>query len=197
MRAVVDAPPIPEERPEPPPQWMKELIEEMNEASRRPMTEEEWERLKPRVLPEHLAIDACARTYFARAMDFWQAHPGTDVRDPSNPREIVQWFAVFIGPKVHRALTGLADHERDEYDPGPPYDHDGSAKAALVAIDRSQRAWLQLVEDGACQARDVLPFIDDLVWLGEKLESVFPDARAFVRPGFDEPDEVAKLLAAE
>jgi hypothetical protein len=35
------------------------------------------------------------------------------------------------------------------------------------------------------------------VWLGEALERVFPTARAFVRPGFDEPDEVSTLLARE
>ena len=197
LRAVVEAPPIPEERPEPPPRWLEELIEEMNEASRQPMSAEELERLEPKVLPEHKAIDACARIYFTRAWHFCQTHRSTEARDPSDPWAIVQWFAHFIGPKVHRALTGLADHKSDEYDLGPPYDHDGSAKAALVAIDRSQSAWLRLVETGICQPGDVLPFIDDLVWLGEKLESVFPNARAFVRPGFDEPGEVSKLMAAE
>ena len=28
-------------------------------------------------------------------------------------------------------------------------------------------------------------------------EQVFPKARTFVRPAFDEPDEIAKLLAQE
>jgi hypothetical protein len=35
------------------------------------------------------------------------------------------------------------------------------------------------------------------VWLGESLERIFPKARAFVRPGLDEPDEVSLLLAKE
>jgi hypothetical protein len=33
--------------------------------------------------------------------------------------------------------------------------------------------------------------------LGEALEQAFPNARAFVRPAFDEPDAVAMLLAQE
>jgi hypothetical protein len=43
----------------------------------------------------------------------------------------------------------------------------------------------------------VAPFIEDLLWLSDALERVFPKARAFVRPGFDEPDEVAMLLIRE
>jgi hypothetical protein len=33
--------------------------------------------------------------------------------------------------------------------------------------------------------------------LSDELDRVFPKARAFVRPAFDEPDEVARLLALE
>jgi hypothetical protein len=33
-----------------------------------------------------------------------------------------------------------------------------------------------------------------LAWLGNELERVFPLARAFVRPAFDEPDDVTTLL---
>ena len=98
-------------------------------------------------------------------------------------------------PNVHRALTGLADDDPDlrEW----PADHDGSAKIALIGIDRSHAAWLQAVEQGVISHADVQPFIADLIWLGDALERVFPKARAFLRPGLDEPDEIAKLLAVE
>jgi hypothetical protein len=36
-------------------------------------------------------------------------------------------------------------------------------------------------------------FIEALVGLGRDLEARFPQARAFVRPGFDEPDAVAAM----
>jgi hypothetical protein len=40
-------------------------------------------------------------------------------------------------------------------------------------------------------------FCHDSHRLGEELERVFPKARGFVRPAFDEPEELARLLAAE
>ena len=78
-----------------------------------------------------------------------------------------------------------------------PPDHDGSAKVALLGIDRSHAAWLDLVERGVATQAEVTPFIADLVWLGDALEHVFPNARAFVRPGLDEPDEMSMLIARE
>jgi hypothetical protein len=68
---------------------------------------------------------------------------------------------------------------------------------ALLAIERSHGAWLDLVERNMASESDVTPFIADLVWLGDALDHTFPNARAFVRPAFDEPDDVAKLLAED
>jgi hypothetical protein len=76
-------------------------------------------------------------------------------------------------------------------------DHDGSAKVALIGIERSHAAWLALIERGIAAHGDVAPLIEDLVWLSDAVERVFPKARAFVRPGLDEPDEVAMLLIRE
>jgi hypothetical protein len=35
--------------------------------------------------------------------------------------------------------------------------------------------------------------IADLIWLTDELERLFPRARAFVRPVFDEPEVAARL----
>jgi hypothetical protein len=80
-------------------------------------------------------------------------------------------------------------------DSGAGSDADGSAKVALIGIERSHAAWLALIERGVVSASEADPFIADLVWLGRELEEVRPRARAFMRPGFDEPDAVAKLRA--
>jgi hypothetical protein len=72
-----------------------------------------------------------------------------------------------------------------------------SAKVALLGIERSHAAWLDLVQCGVVSAAEAEPFIADLVWLGDALEGARPRARAFVRPAFDEPDAVARLLADE
>jgi hypothetical protein len=83
----------------------------------------------------------------------------------------------------------------DPDDLDSPADHDGSAKVALVGIERSHAAWLSLVDRGLVSRMDSAAFIADLVWLGNKVERVFPRARAFVRPAFDEPDAVARMQA--
>ena len=74
---------------------------------------------------------------------------------------------------------------------------DGSAKVALLGIERSHEAWLALVEQGAISPSEADPFIADLVWLGEVLERISARAHAFVRPAFDEPEAVARLLASD
>jgi hypothetical protein len=108
---------------------------------------------------------------------------------------VISWFHLQIAVKIHRAIRGLAEDDPDERD--WPADHDGSAKVALLGIERSHAAWLDAVERGVISDSRAAPFVADLVWLGEALERVFPRARAFVRPGFDEPDEVSSLLARE
>lgn len=71
------------------------------------------------------------------------------------------------------------------------------ADHALLAIERSHGAWLELVDRGIVSSGEVDPFIADLVWLGEALERVRPRARAFVRAGLDEPEAIARLVAEQ
>ena len=96
-----------------------------------------------------------------------------------------------IPAKVHRAIEGLAEDEPEECD-WPP-DHDGSAKVALLGIERSHAAWLTLVERGLVSDGDAAPFIADLVWLRSVWDGPLlvkgilnaADARAVVEAGAD------------
>ena len=145
--------------------------------------------------PQHIAIENRAHGYLALVHPWLRAQVPDSLNDPADPRAVINWFHVLIATKVHRALHGLADDRPEDRD-WPP-DYDGSAKVALLGIDRSHAAWLELVERGAAREAEVAPFIADLAWLGEALERVFPSARAFVRPALDEPEEVSRLLASE
>lgn len=97
--------------------------------------------------------------------------------------EIIQWYVFFIDAKLQRALHGLQDETGND---GYAKDSDGSAKVALVAIDRSIAAWLLLYqllptcEDSALKALSLLGRIKKGV-----LE-IFPHAMQFKRPGFDD-----------
>jgi len=192
--------------PSPPPPWLKELLEEMDEASRSPLPDDVWVQRARRVVPERDAIDDRAEAY-SRRVRAWLNTREFDLSskerrqgvpadwEAGDPRDVIAWFHMMIHVKAMRALHGLAEDDPAERD-WPP-DYDGSAKVALLGIDRSHTAWLDLVEVRAISASEVAPFIDDLEWLRAALERTFPKARAFVRPAFDEPDEVARLLRSE
>jgi hypothetical protein len=102
-------------------------------------------------------------------------------------REVIQWYQYQIAVKTIRALSGRKEEleEASEYSELPK-DSDGSAKVALIGIDRSIAAWrlmqLSLPErDGS-----IVPLILQLERLRNRLEGSFPGARSFIRPGFDE-----------
>jgi hypothetical protein len=195
LKPVSDAPPLPQDIPPPPPEWLQEMIAEMNEAAEKAWKEEKFDSEESSMTPEHQQIETRATAYGGRVDESFE-RLGFDARYPLNdPRSVIRWFQSSISAKAYRALTGLTDPDLD--DVNAPNDQDGSAKVALIGIERSHAAWLQLVENGLASADDVQPLIADLIWLADQLDRVFPRARAFVRPAFDEPDEVAKLLALD
>jgi hypothetical protein len=107
-----------------------------------------------------------------------------------SPRAVIAWFGSLLPAKIGRAFPRYAVPDFEWC--SDRSDQEGSAKVALLGIEESHLAWLQLIECGLPSAV-ALPFIADLVFLGEGLERAFPNARRFVRPGLDEPGEVARL----
>jgi hypothetical protein len=102
-------------------------------------------------------------------------------------REVIQWYQYQIAVKTMRALSGQkedleADPELAEF----PKDSDGSAKVALIGIDRSIAAWRLMQLSLPDRAESIVPLILQLERLRNRLEKGFPEARGFVRPGFDE-----------
>ena len=196
LRPIVEAPPLPEDVAPEPPAWMQELIEEAEKAVLHTRAEDVPEPPKATMPADHESLCEHARAYFDWAFAWLRTHDAfAQVSDPDDPRAVVSWFYSMIYVKVRRAVRGLA--EDDPALRGGPADHDGSAKVALLAVERSQAAWLQIVERRLATWTEAEPFVRQLLWLRDEIERIFPNARAFVRPGFDEPDEVAKLLASE
>ena len=98
---------------------------------------------------------------------------------------VVRWDLFLIHVKISRALDG-----RDEYPNGAPFEPDavqsdwnGSAKVALISIERSERAWRELAGERPGDAAIVLA--DTLARLRQMMSAEFPRAMAFRRPGFD------------
>jgi hypothetical protein len=100
--------------------------------------------------------------------------------------EIAAHDALFINAKLRRALSG-----RDPYEPSDDQSHpiqndcNGSAKVSLIAIERSEAAW-RVIADATGEDTPAM-LADELRNLKWEVETVFPKAWSFVRPGFDEP----------
>lgn len=100
---------------------------------------------------------------------------------------IVRHDSGLITAKLHRALAGkdARVHDGDDDEHPVQTDWNGSGKVALISIERSAVAW-RLIAD---VIGDELPLelAMQLEGLVKEVESEFPQARAFERPGFDEP----------
>ena len=96
-------------------------------------------------------------------------------------REVIQWYQYQIAVKTIRALSG----QKEELEADFPRDSDGSAKVALIGIDRSIAAWRMMQLSLPKREESIVSLILQLDRLRRRLENGFPDARKFLRPGFD------------
>ena len=113
---VVNAPPLPQDLPPPLPFWMRELIDEMKKIASEPMSKEELEQLRPKLIPAHKSIEERAYAYRRTRAHLAQRSPLR--RHPRSLRsaERNRLVPVFDSANIHRALMGLAMDEPDDRD---------------------------------------------------------------------------------
>jgi len=97
--------------------------------------------------------------------------------------ETVSWYHFFVYPKIRRALSDHFEMEEDEFS---AEDMNGSAKIALIAIDRSIGAFTFLDDHLTSYRTEMTKFVEQLIDLRNNIETFFPDARSFIRPGLDD-----------
>jgi len=139
------------------------------------------------------------------------SNPVADDLTMRDAAEIIQWYQFFIAVKLTRALSRPASidessededvltadflpiEETDElvdYDAvisrAHRVDSNGSAKVALVAIDRSTAGWGALQLSLPDKAHTINPIVLELDRLRRLTEKRFPQARDFIRPGLNE-----------
>ncbi len=169
-------------------------------------------RMKRREIKEHV-LSKLSEDYRVRCMEWLQTQPGmmdklellkteltmgvegvSDAREKvamiKDSLEVIQWYETFIHVKLIRALMGRdeAEGEPELDENGEPFasDSDGSAKIALIAMDRSMHAWQRLFELLPDQEDEFLKKLGVLQKLRRITEEEFPKAREFKRPGFDD-----------
>ena len=141
------------------------------------------------------------------------SNPVNDDLTAFDAAEIIQWYQFFIAVKLTRALSRpasidegsddegdlsfdfmsadeMAEDELVDYDAvisrAHRMDSNGSAKVALVAIDRSTAGWGALQQSLPDKAHTINPIVLELDRLRRLTEKRFPQARDFIRPGLDE-----------
>jgi hypothetical protein len=145
---------------------------------------------------------AIAARDYASAVSNWftefdQVIDATDLKPNENEteemdqiedaREVIHWYQYQIAVKLMRALSSRSNEAEwlDEADDAAR-DSDGSAKVALIGIDRSISAWRLMQICLPERADSIILLILELERLRQKTELRFPHARDFIRPGFDE-----------
>ena len=176
-------------------QETRELIAEWaNEAGidlKSPSDEDEARHQRKRQLVDNHPLTKAGKKYANAASDWFRELDQTIDNENSerleDAREVIQWYQYQIAVKTMRALSGRKEELDEDSDlVDVPKDSDGSAKVALIGIDRSIAAWrLMQLSLPEC-AGSIVPLILQLDRLRNRLEYSFPAARDFIRPGFDE-----------
>ena len=143
---------------------------------------EKWfEQAGPRFRERGEALESQHR------MELPGADPEGDARRLEDAVEVIRWYQHQIAVKLMRA-AGSAQRD-DEMDIALDHsDADGSAKVALIGADRSLAAWAEMLRQLPDEEDRILPLLASLSRLRGDVEAAFPDARGFIRPGFDMGD---------
>jgi hypothetical protein len=158
-------------------------------ASKYGFTVHDWFEKRPHMMAEkEQALEAIA------VMELPGQNPVADAEEIVEAVSVLRWYQFFIGAKTARAVSGLVDMEEDgNEEEFAENDACGSAKIALIAIDRSLAAWACLRDHFPDEGDDILDFLVDLDRLRRETEKAFPKARDFRRPGFDDPKVMAEI----
>jgi hypothetical protein len=114
--------------------------------------------------------------------------PGTQPADEAvsirDCLEVIRWYQHQIYVKLCRAASGTIRSKTEDLE-CVQEDADGSAKVALIGIERSTAAWAGLLAHFPDQEHSLLNLLATLKRLLRQVEAAFPNARTFLRPGFD------------
>ena len=169
-------------------EWAKEAGVDLNGSK----DEDESRQHRKRQLVDNHPLTKAGKKYANAASDWFREldqmlEVNENCEQLEDAREVVQWYQYQIAVKTMRALSG----RKEELDEDPeiaefPKDSDGSAKVAMIGIDRSIAAWRLMQLSLPERTTSIVPLILQLERLRNRLEKAFPEARDFVRPGFDE-----------
>jgi hypothetical protein len=145
--------------------------------------DERRERIK------RVSVAEMSRDYAVAAHRWLNEHDrGAGSSDPAIHEAIavIGWDSHLIHVKIMRALDGRDEDPKGSFwKSAVQSDWNGSAKVALISLQRSEQAWRVVAAATADEAATVLA--DSLERLRQDTSREFPQAMEFRRPGFDDP----------
>ncbi len=100
--------------------------------------------------------------------------------------QTIHWYHSIIPTRTEWSIRNQASNADTVYE---GIDMNGSSKVCIIAIENSMQAWVDLLNLLHECEDEILEILNTLSDILKKTERLFPDARAFVRPGFDENQE--------
>jgi hypothetical protein len=123
-------------------------------------------------------------------MDIGGIDPEEELEMLEDCLSVIGWYQMQITVKLSRAFSSRFSEIEDAITgmeiENMLKDSDGSAKVALLGIDRSIGAWGGLLNLLETEEDFILSTLAHLEKLRRKVENAFPEARIFKRPGFDD-----------
>lgn len=186
----------------------KLIVEWSREAGVDPTVDVEMSRQRKRQLVDNHPLTNAGKKYANAASDWFRELDQTiEINDLhvtdldrerleqlEDAREVLQWYQYQIAVKTMRALSGRREELDESAEIGEfPKDSDGSAKVALIGIDRSIAAWRLMQLSLPERADSIVSLILQLDRLRLRIEKSFPQARDFIRPGFDKEKSMSSV----
>ncbi|MFC2090674.1 hypothetical protein ACFLT1_07820 [Bacteroidota bacterium] len=141
---------------------------------------------------ELMTISEC----YSKSVNNWFKSEGLEniKKEISFPEviETINWYSLMVSTKIFRSLLP----ESDEFDldmDNAQSDNNGSAKVAIKSILQSLYAWSWIILNKPKYEKVGITFSILLTGMLEGMQSFFPRAEEFVRPGFDQPEEEWQL----
>ncbi len=122
----------------------------------------------------------------AARMGLPDRNPEQEALDLKDAMEVIPYYLHQIYVKIIRAQEGREEDDAWFEENDFPKDSDGSAKVALIGIDGSIIAWGTMLHHLPTQEDVILPILSRLEHLRTLVETSFPAARGFKRPGLDD-----------
>lgn len=94
--------------------------------------------------------------------------------------EVIRWYSFFINSKVKQAYVEMMMGYRDKN-----RNYRGTAKIAIIAMERSIESWSVMYEHIPQLEDEILGFLTQLSSLKSMALNDYPKAMSYKRPGFD------------